>query len=111
MQQVRFPNMGCHPVGAPIRQDHLGAWGEEGVAASESDKEVEHRRVFLTKHLSIVAIRHPPALVCAADTRIGQTPVGAEVRVHDPLTKGTSVTILLLLPCSSSSSSLLPPPR
>ena len=66
--------MGCHPVGAPIRQDRFGAWGEEGVAASEIDKEVEHRRVFLTKHLSIVAIRHPPALVCAADTRIGQTP-------------------------------------
>ena len=51
---------GVPPRRAQIREDHLRAWGEEGVVASECDKEVEHRQVFRTKHLNVAAIRHPP---------------------------------------------------
>ena len=37
---------GMPPRRAPIRLDHRRAWGEEGVAASEGDRELAHRRVF-----------------------------------------------------------------
>ena len=51
--------IGMPPRRAPIRVDPWRAWGEEGVAASESDPELEHRWVLQSKHSSIAAIRKP----------------------------------------------------